>query len=1104
MSRTLDSFLRSVNLRLDLPHAERFAHFRPTRKSAQVTDAIARGEPSAASMAVAAYGSGKSIAAGAGALMLENNLDARGVIETLAARLDGVDPATAKFARNRVTEDRRGAALVLDGGQDDPLAALIGVAESKLGTLTLAKKRRGEPIAVLDAIAKAARKEGHDRIAIIWDEFGRYLEGLATDGRPEELSVVQQIAEWAVRQEAPAATFTLLLHQNFFHYAGALSQSARNAWRKIEGRFEPVRFVDDSREMHELIAWIVSRSRHHRIETPSRPSVENAAARARQLGFFDGFEDESALTDTLERAYPLTPAALHILPRLAARMAQNERTIFSFLNDTDFSGPVTLRQLFDGFAEAMQADTGAGGAHRRWLEAQTALSKAESRLEEEAITAAALLALGQAGQRLRLSMGGLLFALDPYGEYTDGEIREAVDRLIERKLLLHRERTDDVSVWHGTDLDLRGRLEEEKLRQQGGFETVSYLSEHHPAETWKPTNHNVANDVRRYFKGLYANAHDLLKMGSEHPLFELEAGEDGRIIYALPSGPQEIADLERLATRDLPKDPRIGVVLVVPTAPLPIAEVALEAACLERLKDDAELIGQDPFALPEIQHMADAAHESLRRQLARLTRPSPDARWYSGRKALQASRDAALRARLSEIADDRFPETPRIVNELIVRKTLSRPMVNARKKVLLGILERTGELSLGFSDTATTPDASTYRTVIERPGLYVHVPPHGRWAEPSEIPDPGLRAVWAHLEDFFSEPAASKDPGTLITDLQTPPYGLRFGVIPLLFAAGLKAFGRAIAIRKGGAYLHDVLASEIEDICARPDRYEVEVLSFDEDRDHGLSRLIEIFGTERAGRETDRLRYAWDALQAWKNQLPPAALRSRQVGPAARMFQAALRDASDPAELFFRTIPRIADTDTLDQAALDTVDVARRELEDIVVGYQSAAVEAVRETLSLGRETGNALDGAEVWAACFPDAALPQNGLDGPQRALLQQARHAGSGRHTEASFARALSTVLIGRDFHQWDDRTPRQFAGRLRETAERIESAALEAEAPDPRLRPLVESRLRDLIDTLQKMADTADVNTLMRELDEYATHDMKTERGDGEYGKPKRRAS
>jgi hypothetical protein len=216
MSGTLDSFLRSVNLRLDLSHAERFAHFRPTSKSAQVTDAIARGMPSSASMVIAAYGSGKSIAAGAGALMLENNPDSRGVIETLAKRLEGVDPAIGEFARNRTAEGRRGAALVLEGAQKAPLGALVETAESKLGILTVDKKRRGEPIAVLNATATAAHNKGFDRIAIIWDEFGRHLEGLVTSGRPEELSFIQQIAEWAVRQKEPAVTFTLLLHQSFF------------------------------------------------------------------------------------------------------------------------------------------------------------------------------------------------------------------------------------------------------------------------------------------------------------------------------------------------------------------------------------------------------------------------------------------------------------------------------------------------------------------------------------------------------------------------------------------------------------------------------------------------------------------------------------------------------------------------------------------------------------------------------------------------------------------------------------------------------------------------------------------------------------------------
>jgi hypothetical protein len=217
-----------------------------------------------------------------------------------------------------------------------------------------------------------------------------------------------------------------------------------------------------------------------------------------------------------------------------------------------------------------------------------------------------------------------------------------------------------------------------------------------------------------------------------------------------------------------------------------------------------------------------------------------------------------------------------------------------------------------------------------------------------------------------------------------------------------------------------------------------------------------------------------------------------------------LRYVGDPVELFLQTIPRIAGTARLNDAALEVIDGARRELENIEVGYQSLALQAVRETLSLDRDAGNALERAEEWAACFPDATLPKNGLEGLLRALLQNARQANSGRHTEASFARALSTLLISKDFHQWDDRTPRQFAVRLRETAEQIERAALQAEAPDPRLKPLVESRMRGLFNTMQKMADPADIAALVREFTHRAEEDNKDETKDGYHGDPKLRAS
>ena len=100
-----------------------------------------------------------------------------------------------------------------------------------------------------------------DRLAIIWDEFGRHLEGLAAEGRARDLHALQQLAEWTARATKPQVTLVLLMHQSLLAYASGLNQTSRNEWRKVEGRFHHIRFVEDSRELYELIADVVQEDR---------------------------------------------------------------------------------------------------------------------------------------------------------------------------------------------------------------------------------------------------------------------------------------------------------------------------------------------------------------------------------------------------------------------------------------------------------------------------------------------------------------------------------------------------------------------------------------------------------------------------------------------------------------------------------------------------------------------------------------------------------------------------------------------------------------------------------------------------------------------------
>src|SRR4051794_20079530 len=95
MSAHREALLRSVNLALDLGTPQRFAQFRPTPKSAQVIRAVALGEPSSATMIVAAYGSGKSLAAGFACMAIAGSVTSDSTSGGILARLAEVDPDLA-------------------------------------------------------------------------------------------------------------------------------------------------------------------------------------------------------------------------------------------------------------------------------------------------------------------------------------------------------------------------------------------------------------------------------------------------------------------------------------------------------------------------------------------------------------------------------------------------------------------------------------------------------------------------------------------------------------------------------------------------------------------------------------------------------------------------------------------------------------------------------------------------------------------------------------------------------------------------------------------------------------------------------------------------
>jgi len=1063
-------FLQSINIGYDAEHPERLVHFQPTGKCVHLITRLAGELPERAYFVVAPYGTGKSLTSAYLLHLVENRPSSHELLESIAPRLRRVSPVLADFASDRIrNRKRRGVVVVLEGAVRDLGEALQSAVVAALRRCRLGRQARtianltpsggAGAATVLRKLSEKATAVGLDRIVLIWDEFGRHLEYLASTGRAAELADVQQLAEYAARARTVPVTLGLLMHQQLLTYAGDLPDSALAEWRKVEGRFTALQYTDDSVELYELLSTIISKLRK---TEPPRSGWLRKAGSLQAHGLFSEIPAR-ALAALLRSGWPLDPVTLYLLPRLAARAAQNERTVFSFLFSADLSRKVDPNTLYEYFGPVMEADRGIGGTYRVWLETESACAKCNDELEVAVLRLTSLLGLGLSGTSLRLTSGLLTTA----AELTFGggqKVTLAIEALLERRLLLHRRHVDEISLWHGTNVDLRARLEESRAESAASIDVVEFLSKERPPPVWKPVAYNDEFSIRRFYTSRYVAAELLSRTLAE---FRLQGGmqpdSDGEIWYILARS--VAAQTDALTTaRTFQEEARLlfAVVLIPPG----LTEVIGDILGLRHLQMDEALHAEDPLIATELGHFIDDAVAHLDRLVEGMMAPGRKGpTWVHGGRLIDVRSASHLRHVLSNITRANFYGTPRINNEMIVRRRPSGVVINARKKLCLGILERCGQERLGIEGDFA--DAALFRAVLLNTGLYRMDPARGwRFADPDELDDEHakLREVWRQFRALVSEPSdRAKNLGAFFEELQRPPIGLRAGVIPILLAAAFVAFPSARSIaRQDGDYVTDLLPSEVESMCREPARYRLLIPKLRPPVAAYLKEVARVFASEGdAPTDTDFVRAAHDALVAWYAGLPNCAKTSRHVSRRARRLQRALARFGDPLRLFLRELPRIMGVgeDAYDLVIHELVEV-KAELEQVLDFYREQVAAVMIRTLAAGGQSqGRSLRAAIAGWSVDVRTALTAGVSNAQARALAQA---LSLSYDTDARAIERIAATCDDRPLSGWDDERLATFETRFPRLVEQIEYAVLPHHDPGALLRRRIDRAVRALAHT------------------------------------------
>lgn len=178
---------------------------------------------------------------------------------------------------------------------------------------------------------------GYDGVYIVYDEFSKYLESSIGNATISDIKLLQDFAEKCVRSGKKQMHLMLICHKDISNYIdNNLPKEKVDGWRGVSGRFKHTTLHNNFAQMYEIISAVIKKDPDFWKDFVSKykPQLEDLKERYVANGLIDG-KDTEGVNSAIYGCYPLHPVSTFILPRLSEKVAQNERTLFTFLSSQE-------------------------------------------------------------------------------------------------------------------------------------------------------------------------------------------------------------------------------------------------------------------------------------------------------------------------------------------------------------------------------------------------------------------------------------------------------------------------------------------------------------------------------------------------------------------------------------------------------------------------------------------------------------------------------------------------------------------------------------------------------------------------------------------------
>jgi len=767
-----------------------------------------------------------------------------------------------------------------------------------------------EFVNTVTALAEALQRSGRSQgVLVLIDELGKFLEFAARDTETDHIYLLQQLAEATGRFKRPGLLLITILHQSFETYVTGLRPAVRDEWAKVQGRFEDIAFQEPPEEFIALLSNAIQH-KPHRLARILRAKAKAQAETAFSLALAPRGLNRAEFVQMMQCCAPLHPVTVLALARLCRKFGQNQRSLFSFLTSQELHGFSEFLKasvdeermpfyrvdaLYDYVLQSFGSGLTVGESSTRWAEVQSALDRCLASPEEErrVIKAVGVLsAIGAYGE-VKPSPAVVAFALEEPGQ----KGRASVDRLIKKSVLLHRKHNNTYALWEGSDIDLDDRLRDAKTHIPRNASLARGLN-----SIWAPRplvakRHSAQTGTLRYFALQFVDVDEMA--GAAHH----GSDADGLLLYVLTNSAADAERAIQVAISSELRDRR-NVLIAIPKDTEALAEAAHELELIRWVERNTPELQGDVVARRELRARGLVAEEHLAREIRYLFSPAEGTaqrtQWFRCGIPLHLASARSFSNVLSDICDSVYPHTPRLHNELINRRQLSSAAAAARRNLIEAMIARGSEERLGIQ--GTPPEMSMYVSVLQASGI--HRRDEAGYGFGPPVSDPALLECWKAIEKFFAAcELERRSVDQLFCVLQQPPYGLKMGLIPLLFCAAALAHDTEVAIYENGAFVPELTTEMFERLLRAPEKFELRRYRVAGIRREVFSQFASLLDTAPQD-NAENLITVVRPLFRFFNRLPAYAKQTKTLSPLAQAVRDALFAAREPDTLLFTDLPK--------------------------------------------------------------------------------------------------------------------------------------------------------------------------------------------------------